>query len=181
MEGEHIILIPADSLHEADYRRWFNDFQVQRTSGMLPMPWSEPKFHEWFTRRVLTSDDAVWFSLVESASGQLVGFSGVRDIDLLHRTAEFFITVGEADCRGKGIGTDATRLTLEYAFTRLNLHSIFLDVSSASLAGLRAYEKAGFREISRRSEAVRMGGRPYDWVYMECLSSEFPASADQMT
>jgi diamine N-acetyltransferase len=173
VDGDHIRLIPAEALHEDDYRRWFNDFQVQRTSGMMPIPWSEPKFHEWFTRRVLKTNDAVWFSLVDIRSGQLVGFSGIRDIDLLHRTAEFFITIGEAGYRGRGIGTEATLLTLDYAFTMLNIHSILLDVSSASLAGIRAYEKAGFREIGRRSEAVRMGGHLYDWVYMECLSTEF--------
>jgi diamine N-acetyltransferase len=177
MEHRSIMLIPAEPDHEADYRKWFNDFQVQRTSGMLPMPWSASKFHEWFSRRVIKTDDAVWFSLVDNDSGRLVGFSGVRDIDYMHRTAEFFITIGEAAARGRGVGTDATSQTLNHAFNVLGLHSILLDVSSASLAGIRAYEKAGFREIGRRTEAVRMGGRLYDWVYMECLSTKFRSPA----
>jgi hypothetical protein len=40
-------------------------------------------------------------------------------------------------------------------------------------AGLMAYQKAGFKEIGRRRECRRMGGKLWDEVYMDCLSSEF--------
>jgi diamine N-acetyltransferase len=137
------------------------------------MPWTPGSFRPWFDRRVMQDKTAIWFTIVEPGNDRPVGFCGVRDINQMHRTAEYFITVGEADCRGKGYGTEATRMTLAYAFDALNLHSILLDVSSASLGGIRAYEKAGFREIGRRSECVRMGNGIYDWVYMECLATEF--------
>ena len=176
MKGSLISLIPAEREHEPHYCRWFNSLRVQRTSGLLPTPWSNEQFRPWFDRRVMQSDNAIWFTVLEADNGRPVGFSGVRDIDLLHRTAEFFITIGEDDSRGKGYGTEATVLTLEYAFSKLRLHNILLDVSSASLGGIRAYEKAGFRVIGRRTECVRMGTGLYDWVYMECLASEFAAS-----
>lgn len=179
MQNESITLVRADRPHEDAYRRWFNDFPVQRTSGLLPMPWTPGSFRPWFDRRVMQDEHAVWFTIIERGSERPVGFCGVRDVNNLHRTAEFFITVGEADCRGKGYGTKATRMTLAYAFEHLRLHNILLDVSSASLAGIRAYEKAGFREIGRRTECVRMGNGWYDWVYMECVSTDFnsdPAS-----
>jgi diamine N-acetyltransferase len=173
LRGLQVSLVQAERDHQNDYLGWVNDFVVQRTSGMLPMPWSEQRFDEWFGRRVMNTADAVWFTITENPTGRPVGFCGVRDIDLLHRTGEFFITIGEADCRGKGYGTEATRLTLEYSFNLLNLHNVFLDVSSASLAGIRAYEKAGFCQIGRRRESLIMGGNTFDWIYMECLSTEF--------
>ena len=40
-------------------------------------------------------------------------------------------------------------------------------------AGIRAYQKAGFKEIGRRRECRMMGGKLWDEVYMDCLSSEF--------
>jgi diamine N-acetyltransferase len=81
--------------------------------------------------------------------------------------------IGEADCRGKGYGTETTRLMLDYAFTALGLHNVMLTVFEYNLAGRRAYEKAGFREFGRRRQSRWMGGRLWDEVYMDCLASEF--------
>jgi catechol 2,3-dioxygenase-like lactoylglutathione lyase family enzyme len=35
------------------------------------------------------------------------------------------------------------------------------------------YEKAGFKEIGRRRECRMMGGKLWDEVHMDCISSEF--------
>jgi hypothetical protein len=40
-------------------------------------------------------------------------------------------------------------------------------------AGIRAYQKAGFKEIGRRRECRMMGGKLWDEVHMDCISSEF--------
>ncbi|CAN5300389.1 GNAT family protein [soil metagenome] len=164
---------PVSRDHQDLYRRWFNDFRVQRTAGLVPLPWNGDNFERFFTNRVLMAEDAAWFTVYENETSKPIGFSGVRDIDHRNRTAEFFVTIGEGNARGKGYGTEATILTLDYAFTALGLHNVMLDVLSASLAGIRAYEKAGFREIGRRRECEMMGGRLWDMVLMECLSSEF--------
>jgi diamine N-acetyltransferase len=61
----------------------------------------------------------------------------------------------------------------EWAFTALGLHNVMLTVAEFNLAGRRTYEKVGFREIGRRREDRRMGGRRWDTIYMDCLASEF--------
>jgi hypothetical protein len=40
-------------------------------------------------------------------------------------------------------------------------------------AGMRAYQKAGFKEIGRRRKSCMLAGKPWDAIYMDCLSSEF--------
>ena len=40
-------------------------------------------------------------------------------------------------------------------------------------AGIRAYQKAGFREFGRRRECRLMGGKLWDEIQMDCLSSGF--------
>ncbi len=94
-------------------------------------------------------------------------------MDWRGRTAGFGIVLGEADCRGKGYGTEGTRLLLDYAFTALGLHSVMLTTDSYNLAGQAAYRKAGFKEFGRRRECALLNGAYHDWVYMDCLASEF--------
>jgi len=48
-----------------------------------------------------------------------------------------------------------------------------LTVLSFNGRGIRAYKRAGFKEIGRWREAHRFGGRAYDVIYMDCLATEF--------
>jgi len=89
------------------------------------------------------------------------------------RTATFAIAIGEKDCWGKGYGTEATRLTLDYGFSALGLHNILLSVMADHERAIRAYTRAGFTVIGTRHEALRFAGRVYDHIYMECLATGF--------
>jgi len=62
---------------------------------------------------------------------------------------------------------------LAYGFAQLNLHLIWLRVSSANPAGITAYTRAGFREAARLREAQLIDGQRHDVLYMECLATEF--------
>ncbi|MGH9175449.1 MAG: GNAT family N-acetyltransferase, partial [Vicinamibacterales bacterium] len=102
-----------------------------------------------------------------------IGFAGLRDISERHRTAEFAITIGDRDARGKGYGTEATRLMLDYAFIARGLHTVLLDVAEHNPGGIRAYEKAGFQIIGRRREAEVRDGRRWDTIYMQAMAENF--------
>lgn len=85
--------------------------------------------------------------------------------------------IGEKECWGKGYGTEVTALMLEYGFTALSLHNIMLTAYSFHERGIRAYRRAGYREIGRRREALQLGGKAYDQIYMDCIASEFHGAA----
>lgn len=53
------------------------------------------------------------------------------------------------------------------AFEQLGLLNIFLQVVSVTAAGIRAHERAGFREIGRRRRAWFTEGQRYDMVMMD--------------
>jgi len=174
--GQHVYLGPIRRDLAPVYQRWMNDLEVSRTlTAHWRVPFTVEDEIEWFeqarrdpTRRV--------FTIYERSTWRPIGNTGLHQIDHRHGTAEFGIMIGEADARGRGYGTEATRLMLDYAFTVLGLHNVMLRVYAYNLPAHRAYSKAGFREFGRRREAVRMGGRWWDVIYMECLASEFTGS-----
>src|SRR5262249_27535125 len=94
------------------------------------------------------------------------------DMSYQHRRASFGILIGEKDCWGKGYGTEATRLILDYGFRQLGLHNIMLSVSSANTAAIRAYTRAGFHVIGARRECRREGDSVLDSIFMDCLATE---------
>lgn len=170
--GELVALGPLRRELLPAYQRWINDFAAARNLGVPSRPISAEAEAAWFDG-VVGNAGEVAFTIYERATWRPIGNTGLHLIDHRNRTAEFGLLIGEADARGRGFGTEATRLVLDYAFTALGLHNLMLRVFAYNLAGLRAYQKAGFREFGRRREAVLMGGRLWDVVYMECLAGEF--------
>ena len=89
--------------------------------------------------------------------------------------AEFGIAIGER--RGQGLGTEATRLVLDFAFHVLQLRNVLLVTLEWNVAGLTAYERAGFRRVGVRRGAVMSRGRePTDFVIMDAVPEDFGAS-----
>jgi diamine N-acetyltransferase len=168
--GEKVALGPIRRDLLPLYQRWMNDFEVTRTLGARFRPMTREAEEAWYDE---ASKKEILFTLYERATMRPIGNTDLRDIDHFHRVAEFGLVIGEKECWGKGYGTEATRLMLDFGFNALGLHNIVLTVFSFNERGLRAYTRAGFREIGRRREAFRLGAEHYDVVYMDCLASEF--------
>ncbi|MFI0219979.1 GNAT family N-acetyltransferase [Streptomyces lydicus] len=88
------------------------------------------------------------------------------------RTAEYVIMLGP-EARGRGLGSAATQLTLDYAFHITNLRMVWLKVLAPNTAGIRAYEKAGFRTVGALREAGCWLGAVCDEVIMDALAKDF--------
>jgi diamine N-acetyltransferase len=78
--------------------------------------------------------------------------------------------------RGQGLGTEATRLALDWAFTVLGLHNVDLRVFAWNRAAVRCYEKAGFRRAGLLRGGAVCLGRRFDVVIMDAIAEEFTGS-----
>jgi RimJ/RimL family protein N-acetyltransferase len=171
--GERVALGPVRRGLLPLYQRWMNDFEVTRTLAVGLRPMTAEDEQAWFDR-VATGERDVVFTIYERRPTlRPIGASGLHGVDHRHRTAEFGIMIGDKTAWGKGYGTEATRLVLDYAFVGLGLHNVLLRAYAFNDRGLRVYEKAGFRPIGRRREAHRFAGRAYDVVYMDCVATDF--------
>lgn len=154
--------------------RWDNDFATADLQGGDMRPRSRHAVAAFWEPLIHGGrEDRVDFVIYERATLRPIGHANLRDLDGVRRTAEFGITIGERALWGKGYGTEATILALDFGFTILGLHNVMLDTWSYNERAIRAYTKAGFREIGRRREAQRIGAAVHDVVFMDCLATEF--------
>ncbi len=170
--GDKVALGPRSRDLLPFYLKWINDFDVTRTLaiGWHPVTWeAEDAWYEDTEK----AKDMVMFTIYERSTLRPIGNTALVKIDHLHRTAEFAIMIGEKDCWGKGYGTEATTIMLDYGFTALGLHNIMLCTYAYNEPAIRAYTRAGFEVIGRRRQAHRLGGHAYDIILMDCLASEF--------
>lgn len=155
------------------YARWQNDFGTAPTLGNTT-PQTAEALVAWYERQIAGPD--ITFLIYERATWRPLGTTVLYDIHHGYRRAGFGITIGEPDARGRGFGTEVTRLILDYAFTVLGLHTLLLTVNAYNEAGIRAYTRAGFREFGRRRECRPHDGALWDVVYMDCLAGEHVGS-----
>lgn len=177
--GERVALGPLRRDLVPRYTRWINDLGVQRTLGGLPVPRTIEQ-EETRRARLDAEADSVQFTIYARATAAPIGIAELREIDWRARSAVYVILIGEGPARGRGYGTETTRLVCGYAFGALGLHSLMLTVVAPNVAGIRAYERAGFRQFGRRRECRPIDGQLHDDIYMECLAREFvrPAGGD---
>lgn len=171
--GDLVALGTLDASMLPLLRRWENDPLTVELGGAAFAPVASGRVAaDWAP--LLSGKRPAWagFSILALPDLRPVGHLNLRDFDTPHRTAEFGILIGDPADRGRGYGGEATRLALRYAFDQLGVHNVWLDTTSANLAAIRAYEKAGFREIGRIREARRIGGVLADVVLMDCLPGD---------
>jgi RimJ/RimL family protein N-acetyltransferase len=174
LRGDNVALGPLGREILPLLARWENDFETAFLAGDNIEPRTRESIVAGFERLIMGERPGFFgFSIYKLPELRLIGHANLRDVDHQHRTAEFGIYIGEPACRGKGYGTETTKLLLDYGFSILGLHNIWLDTASYNERAIAAYQRAGFRIIGRRREALRRGDRLYDSILMDCLASEF--------
>lgn len=120
-----------------------------------------------------SSADSYYFHLRTLDEDRLIGFVVLFNIKWPSGACELSIGIGDADYRGKGCGSEALRLVLNYAFNELNLYRVGLNVLEYNAAAIKAYERAGFVREGARRKAVQREGKRYDLVQYGILREEW--------
>ena len=172
--GERVILRRHAPANLALFKRWYADPEVSRLTRYQDGPMRPDEIERFFAARVIGSDSFTMAVHVR-ATDRLIGSCAFSQLDPDNGSALYHITIGEKDAWGQGYGTDATRLMLEHAFTRLNLHRVSLSVFAFNERAIRAYRKAGFVSEGRAREAIWRDGRYWDEITMSILDHEWRA------
>ena len=90
--------------------------------------------------------------------------------DYNNKKAEYGIFIGEDSCRGKGFGSEAAKLIIEFAFKTLKLHKVFLRVFKENEAGIHSYKNAGFNIEGTFKDDICLGENRYkDMIFMAII------------
>lgn len=95
-----------------------------------------------------------------------IGNIKLDSIDFKNRRATTGILIGNKDYWGKGIGTQAITLLVDYGFKNLNLKDIHLGVVSENKGAIRVYEKASFKVDRTDKKSVHNSEKLIDIILM---------------
>jgi RimJ/RimL family protein N-acetyltransferase len=159
----------------ATLARWEMDPGRLTTLSDRVAPQSEAAARERIAQRCANDGDNLGFAVVKlDGAVELIGQISLAGLRPKSRCATLGIALGR-EFLGRGYGSDAMRVIVDYGFRELGLHRIQLGVVPFNPAGIRAYQKAGFTEEGRLRESVLHDGRWYDEILMAILDHEWAA------
>jgi aminoglycoside 6'-N-acetyltransferase len=131
-------------------RRWWGDPEPA-------FPWDEPESTRWTIE-------------VDGAIAGLVQFHEEPEPRYRHAAIDIFV---DPVLHGRGIGTEALRLTAEHLIAERGHHRITIDPAAANAAAIRSYEKVGFRPVGvmRCYERDIDGDGWHDGLLMELVAT----------
>ncbi len=117
--------------------------------------------------------DCLFLGVFDKSNDAHIGNLKLEPIDKKEKKATFSILIGDMVYWGKGIGTEATDLIVDYAFNKLGMDVVDLGVISENKPAIRVYEKVGFRVRTIEKNKMKHGNRYYDKVVMEITKNRF--------
>ena len=138
----------------------------------IPYPMTLEREKQWFQSQI-EMKDIYNFAIEDIETGLYIGGCGINKIDWKNRVATVGIYIGDKDFRGKGYGTEAMGLLIDFVFKQMNMNRIQLFVFSFNERAIKSYEKSGFIEEGRMKQALYRNGKYYDEVVMAILREDY--------
>ena len=171
LTSQNIHLSPIQKEHSETLFNWINNRELVLYNA--PYKPVMEQNHEAWMNLIASKKDVHIFGIRENESKKLIGSCQLYSINLHSRNAELQIRIGEASQRGKGYGSDAVKLLLQFGFNDLNLHRIYLHVFSDNTAAIKSYLKCSFITEGELRQSVFIDGKYSDVTVMSILKEEF--------
>ena len=104
---------------------------------------------------------------------RVIGETGLLRMFHAWHTTDISIIIGEKDTWGKGYGTEAILLLLDYAFRCLNFHRVAIGVVGFNERGIRFWEKIGFKKEGIQKDGYYYNHKYHDFFMMSILEDEY--------
>lgn len=171
LEGECVYLRPLE-LSDADgaYPSWLNDPDVCRYNSHGDTLYTR-EMAQSYIKSVNENPNTAVFAICLHDNDRHVGNISLQQISTKNRSAELAILIGDPSVYGKGIGYEAGKLLVEYAFGTLNLHRLYCGTHSENIGMQKLALKLGMNEEGRAHEALWKNGSFADIVEYGLLNT----------
>ena len=170
--GDGVELHRHDRANYLLYARWYGDEEIWRLTSWAAGPMERGAVERLFEDRKESSvEDS--FAIHREGEEKPLGVIGLMNISEANASADLKVIIGDEKDRDKGLGTEAIRVLLRYAFEDLGLERVGLSVFEFNKPAISAYEKLGFTEEGRIRQAVQREGASHDAILMRILASEW--------
>jgi [ribosomal protein S5]-alanine N-acetyltransferase len=173
LETARLNLRPINANDSGRIEELAEDYDIAKSTLNIPHPYPKGSGVQ-FIESILNAEKnnkIVMFAIEEKESQLLIGLININ-LSAPYKRGELAYWVGK-EYWGKGYGTEATRIVLEYGFNDLNLNKIFAASFTTNPGSWRIMEKVGLKYEGTLKQHVTRFGQFHDLAYYGLLKVEF--------
>lgn len=124
---------------------WHNEEIISDLYLGHPFPVNIEMERKWYDKILTSNFPTTVFGIEYIENKTLIGITLLKDIDMINRSAELAIYIGDTEYKGKGLSKEATQDTFKFGFFKLGLNRISARVLSENKTSITMFEKVGFK------------------------------------
>lgn len=163
-KGKKTILRPLQKSDAHDLQRWINDpanNQYLNIGSPVGLGFEE----EWIEKNQAPSTTNIVVAVC-THDGTFIGVMGLHSINLIHGTATTGANLGSLEHQGKGYGSDAKMMLLDFAFNELGLHKVQSRVIAYNKRSVAYSKKCGYVEEGTLKDQWFRHGTRHDEILL---------------
>lgn len=147
--------------------KYINDKELKKLLvTTIPFPMTLWEEEEWIKSQKSNNQGIYNFAIEDIKTGKYIGGCGIQSVNWLSRVAIVGIMIGDKDYLGKGYGTDAMKILIDFIFNEMNINKIRLGTFSFNKRAIKSYEKCGFKVEGVLKNEIFKEGKYYDEIIM---------------
>jgi len=155
-------------------RNWVNDPEITNyLSNIFLYPHTVNETEKFLNAMLEGKANMKGFVIAYKDTEEYIGQIDLINIDWINRIGAIGIVIGNKENLNKGYGTEAIKLLQEFAFNKLNLHKLELEVRAYNKRAINCYKKCRFKEEGRIRENFYINGEYTDTLFMGILKREW--------
>lgn len=160
--GENIIIRAIEREDAELLRSLINDPDTEKMLGGSSWPVSKAEQTQWIEGQFGNHPEIRRGIITLKHDNQAIGTVILSNIDQKNGTAEIHIKISKDGYRGKGLGADAIRTVVQYAFNEMRLNCIYALILANNETSRKLFEKCGFMQEGLLKERIFKGGHYLD-------------------
>lgn len=173
LRGRKVILRPMNKSTDLELAyKYINDPEVRIFLG-ADRPFTVEAEARWFDSLADRSDNNIVLAIEDIETGKYIGSMGIHRINWKDRTATTGAVIGDKSYWGKGYGTDAKMILLDYAFNTLGLRKILSVVMDFNKRSLNYSLHCGYKIEGVRKRQIFRRGRYCDEILLGLFKKDW--------
>lgn len=168
--GDRIYLRPISLEDTETYFQQLFDPEVRMLTG-TKRAFTKESVHRYIEGKSHDTSTVLLLMALKETD-EVIGDLALQDIDPTNRSCNLRIAI-DGNHQGKGYGSEAIPLMLDYGFGILNLHRIELEVYAYNDRAVHVYEKLGFKQEGVQRDYLYYNHKYHDCIKMSILEDEF--------
>jgi len=152
-------------------------YDIENDETLWEISHTQTPYSKWLLKNYLMNSHQdiyeakqLRLAIVENDTNHLTGLIDLFDFDPKNNRIGLGIVIKNPLERNKGIGTEAVKLLLNYGFTILNLHQIYVNVAVTNEASIALFSKFGFQLIGVKKQWNRTGSTYVDEALYQLIN-----------